>query len=281
YHTDPARTFSSGYSQGGYLAFRMAMLYPDRFAGFTSWVGFTGDDANGTPAQGTVTVTAGAVGNMIDYVGNLRHVSGSMLYSGADELVQIPSSTAMQRAFAATDDIYTWFMHPAADHFTYAVADDWAKEAALSRGAVLVRRPARVTFRTDPLLDAPQYGIRHDRAYWVSALRGARPGPLAVDLISHGCGVPVPALATSHGAGSSPVPWVSIAQQITAVHTSPAAQLLEGTLTGVASASLDLAGACLRPGASFRLTSDSPVRLLLSDGHLLRLPAGTSRGTLG
>lgn len=44
YGTDPARTFSSGYSQGGYLAFRMAMLYPDRFAGFTSWVGFTGDD---------------------------------------------------------------------------------------------------------------------------------------------------------------------------------------------------------------------------------------------
>ena len=67
---DRARVFSSGYSQGGYIAFRMAMLYPDRFAGFTSWVGFTGNDTNGTPARGSVDVNAGAVGNMIDYVGN-------------------------------------------------------------------------------------------------------------------------------------------------------------------------------------------------------------------
>jgi len=278
--TDPARTFSSGYSQGGYLAFRMAMLYPDRFAGFTSWVGFTGDDANGTPVQGTVGVTAGAVGNMINYVGNLRHVPGSMLYSGADELVQVPSSTAMQRAFAATDDTYTWYLHPAADHFTYALADDWAKEAAISRGELLAARPARVSFRTDALLDAPQYGIRHDRAYWVSQLRGAHAGPLSVDLTSHGCGVDVPVLATGHGAGLSPVPWVSIAQQPTGSRRLPAAQLLEGTLTGVGSATLNLGGACLRPGAAYRLTSNVPAELHLSDGRTVHLPAGTTTGTL-
>lgn len=280
YGTDPARTFSSGYSQGGYLAFRMAMLHPDLFAGFTSWVGFTGDDTNGTPAQGPVTVTAGAVGNMIDDVGNLRHVPGSMLFSGADELVQVPSSTAMQRAFAATDDIYTWFMHPAADHFTYAVADDWAKEAALSRNQRLVRRPARVTFRTDPLLDAPQYGIRHDRAYWVSGLRGRTSGPLSVDLTSHGCDVDVPVLANSHGAGAAPVPWISLGQYATGTRRLPARQLLEGTLTGVGRATLDLAQACLRPGAAYRLTSDGPVVLHLPGGRDLHLPAGTSSGVL-
>jgi len=280
YGTDPARTFSSGYSQGGYLAFRMAMLYPDRFAGFTSWVGFTGDDANGTPVQGTVGVTAGAVGNMMNYVGNLRHVPGSMLYSGADELVQVPSSTAMQRAFAATDDTYTWYLHPAADHFTYALADDWAKEAAIRRSELLAARPARISFRTDALLDAPQYGIRHDRAYWVSQLRGAHAGPLSVDLTSHGCGVDVPVLATGHGAGLSPVPWVSIAQQPTGGRRLRAAQLLEGTLTGVGSATLDLGGACLRPGAAYRLTSNAAAELHLSDGRTVHLPAGTTTGTL-
>src|SRR3712207_8500570 len=49
---DRDRIFVGGYSQGGYIAFRMAALYPDRFAGLVSWVGFTGDDTNGTPARG-------------------------------------------------------------------------------------------------------------------------------------------------------------------------------------------------------------------------------------
>jgi pimeloyl-ACP methyl ester carboxylesterase len=277
--TDPARTFSSGYSQGGYLAFRMAMLYPDRFAGFTSWVGFTGDDANGT-GQSAVSVNAGAVGNMIDYVGNLRHVPGAMLFSGADELVQVPSSTAMQRAFAATDDVYTWYLHPAADHFTYALADDWAKEAAISSDERLVSRPARVTFRTDPLLDSPQYGIRHDRAYWVGDLRGRATGPLAVDLTSQGCGVVTPELATTRGVGTAPVPWTSIAQQTTGSRRGPAAQVLTGTLSNVRSVVLSLAGACLRPGARYRITSYGPATVRLSDGYVLHLPAGTSSGTL-
>ncbi|MGZ6827171.1 MAG: hypothetical protein ACXVGH_10295, partial [Mycobacteriales bacterium] len=273
------RTFSSGYSQGGYITFRMAMLFPDRFAGFTSWVGFTGDDANGT-GQSAVSVTAGAVGNMIGYVGNLRHVPGSMLFSGADELVQVPSTTAMQRAFAATDDVYTWFMHPAADHFTYALADDWEKEAAISRDRRLVSRPARVSFRTDPLLDAPQYGIRHDRAYWVSGLRGRASGPLSVDLTSLGCGAVAPVLATSQGAGTAPVPWVSIAQQATGTRRTAAEQQLTGTLTNVRDVTVDLAGSCLRRGARYRITTDGPAVLHLSDGTLVRLPAGTSAGVL-
>lgn len=278
--TDPAQTFSSGYSQGGYLAFRMAMLFPDRFAGFTSWVGFTGDDANGTPVQGPVGVTAGAVGNMIDYTGNLRHVPGSMLFSGADELVQVPSSTAMQRSFAATDDRYTWYLHPAADHFTYAVADDWTKEAADSRGLHLMRRPARVTFRTDPLLDSPRYGIRHDGAYWVSGLRGRVAGPLSVDLTSHGCGVDVPVLATTQGAGAAPVPWVSLGQRQTAVRHLPAAQLLEGTVSNTRVVRVDPTATCLARGFTYRINADGPGSLVLPTGTVA-LVKGVNTGVVG
>lgn len=114
----------------------------------------------------------------------------------------------------------------------------------------------------------------------MSQLRGAHAGPLSVDLTSHGCGVDVPVLATSHGAGPSPVPWVSIAQQPTGSRRLPAAQLLDGTLTGVGSATLDLGRACLRPGTAYRLTSNVPAELHLSDGRMLHLPAGTTTGTL-
>ncbi|GAC1612042.1 MAG: hypothetical protein NVS3B26_31050 [Mycobacteriales bacterium] len=216
---------------------------------------------------------------MIDYVPNLLHVPGSMLFSGADELVQVPSSTAMQRAFAATGNTYTWYMHPVADHFTYALADDWTKEAADSRGKRLVRDPARVLFRTDPQLDAPQYGIYHDRAYWVSGLRDRTAGPLTVDLTSAARGIPMQMLATSHGTGTAPVPWLSIAQAPTAERTSSAEQLLTGTLTNVSAVSVDLTAAGLQHGAAFRIASDGPA-LLHVGASVVRLVAGTNAGRL-
>ena len=281
YPIDRSRVFSSGYSQGGYIAFRMAMLYPDQFAGFTSWVGFTGDDTNGTPLQGTVDVTAGAVGNMIDYVGNLRHVPGSMLFSGEDELVQVPSSTAIQRAFAATDDQYVWYMHNPADHFTYAVADDWAKEAADSSGQRLVTDPARVTFRTDPFLDAPAYGIRHDRAYWVSGITGRSqsPGLVETDLASAGCGRPSPLTTTGNGAGVGPVPWVSAFRLGTGSTPTARAKTLEGALGNVAALTVDTRRTCLAGSFSFRITSDGPATIHLSDGRTITLQKGLNVGT--
>jgi predicted esterase len=280
YPVDRSRVFSSGYSQGGYITFRMAMLHPDLFAGFTSWVGFTGDDTNGTPAQGTGGgVSAGAVGNMVGYAGNLRYVPGSMLFSGADELVQVPSARAMEQAFARAGDRYTWYMHPVADHFTYAVADDWRKEAADSRGVTLVRNPAHVTFTTDPRLDAPQYGIRHDRAYWVSALRGRSGGKLTVDLVSHGRGGSTPVLATTHGAGTTPVPWVSTEQAQTGSRALVRGQLLEGALTNVRSATVDLAAAGLCRGTRYRITSDGPATLRLG-GRTVALHKGLNTGTV-
>lgn len=278
---DRERVFSSGYSQGGYIAFRMAMLHPDRFAGFTAWVGFTGNDTNGTPAAGTVDVTAGAVGNMIDYVGNLRHVPGSMIFGSADELVQVPSAVAMEQAFAATDSRYDWYMHTPADHFTFAVADGWQKEADDSKDLVVERDPSRVSFRTDPFLDDLAHGIRHGRAYWVSELRGREDGVLDTDLTSHGCGVRTPTLETGVDAGQSPVPWNSTFRTSTGTTTGPAEQLLEGTLSNVASLVLDLDATCLRSGFDYSITSDGPAVLRLPDGTEVPLVDGLNSGTAG
>lgn len=278
---DPAQVFSSGYSQGGYITFRMAMLYPDRFSGFTAWVGFTGNDLNGTPLPGTVDITAGAVGNMIDYVGNARHVPGAMIFGAADELVQVPSAVAMEQAFAATDSPYVWYMHTGAEHFTFAAVDDWQKEADYSREQRLVRDPARVTFRTEEFLWDPAHGIRHDKAYWVSALRGRGQGFIDTDLTSAGCGNGIPVLEPGTGAGPSPVPWVATSKDVTGTTPLPAEQRLTGTLSNVASLALDLDAMCLRNGAAYDITSDGPTVIALPDGQRIVIAEGENTGVIG
>jgi dienelactone hydrolase len=278
YPIDRTRVFSSGYSQGGYITFRMAMLFPDRFAGFTSWVGFTGNDSNGTPAAGSAPVTAGAVGNAIDYVGNLRWVPGSMIYAAQDELVQVPSTVAMQQAFDAADNPYVWYMHNPADHFTFAVADDWRKEAAYSADQRLVADPARVVFRTSASVDSPPYAIRHDRAYWIGDIRGRTDAFIDTDLTSFGCGGRRPVLQSGTGAGPSPVPWTSISKAVSGGRDLAVRQALEGTLANVASEAIDVRRACLDTGFSYRITSDGPATLHLGGGCSLTLHKGVNEG---
>ena len=276
---DASQVFSSGYSQGGYITLRMAMLYPDRFAGFTGWVPFTGNDTNGTPAKGTVDVTAGAVGNALDLVGNVRHVPGSMIFAAEDELVQVPSAEAMRDAFARADGGFRWWQHATADHFTFAVADDWRKEAAFSKGQRLVRNPARVTYRTASFLGSPTYGIRHDRAYWVSGIAPRGEGYADTDLTSAGCGAPTLVKARALGAGPDPVPYAQDGQDVTAGR-GPRAASLAGRLAGVKALTVDTRRACLVGAFAYQIQSDGPAVLRTSDGRVLRLVKGVNTGTL-
>lgn len=278
---DDERVFSSGYSQGGYITFRMAFLLPDLFAGFTGWVPFTGDDTNGLPGQGTGGgVTAGAVGNMIDFVGNARHVPGSMIFAAGDELVPATSAGGMRAAFDAAAGAYRWWMHAPAEHLTFAALDEWQKEAEYSAGQRRVTDPARVTFRTATFLDAPQFGIRHDRAYWVTRIRPATEQFYAdTDLTSSGCGAPVETATEVATPGTEPVPYVEEGRDVTSSR-GPAVARLEGTLANVAQLRVDVRRACLTGAFAYAITSDGPATITLSDGRVLRLVAGPNSGTL-
>ncbi len=280
YDVDRDRVYAGGYSQGGYIAFRMAALYPDLFAGFISWVGFTGDAGNGTPAQGGVT--AGAVGNMIDFVGNYRHVAGALMYGGADELVHASSSEAMAQEFRAGDFPYIFYQHPMADHFAFALTDDWAKEADYSQRFERVRQPARVTYRTAAFFGNPDLGIRHDRAYWVSGIEGGDEGYRDVDVTTSGCGGSTPTVTLTPSAGLAPVPWVADAHEITGAEPIEQANAVEATVANVTALTIDTEGACLDGSeVAYSVDTDGPVTLRLSDGRAVELPdEGTHTGTL-
>ena len=282
YGVDRTRVFAGGYSQGGYVTYRMASLHPDRFAGAIDWVGFTGDGANGAPT-GSPSYTAGAIGNGVDLIKNLVNVPTVMLYAGADYLVHAWTAQAINDAFAATDNLYRFYMHPGAEHLTFAATDDWRKEADYTKDLRLVRNPARVLFTTAPFLDAPQYGIRHDRAYWVSAVRtrGEATDYGTVDLTTAGCGGKLPEIERTSGSGPDPVPWTLDEQRAASTKALASAPKLTGKLTRVSSLRIDARRACLlgKP-VQYDVESDGPVTLTLSDGRTEQLAKGRARGRI-
>jgi dienelactone hydrolase len=282
YPIDKEHVFSGGYSQGGYITYRMAELYPDRFAGAVDWVGFTGNDENGTPAE-SGGYTAGAVGNVIDFVGNLRSVPTVMLYAGADELVHANTAVAMDDAFKASDDVFTFYTHPVAEHLTFAALDDWRKEAADTAKLSLIHDPPRVTYRTAAFLDDSAHGIVHDHAYWVSKIVGRQNAYEDVDLTTFACGGSVPVTESGSGSGSDPVPWKSDFHNQTGTRALDRRDAIEGTLANVASLTVDAKATCLSGKTlSYKLTTDGPLAVTFSDGRTLRFDkAGTYTGTLG
>jgi dienelactone hydrolase len=281
YRVDRTQVFSGGYSQGGYITYRMAELWPDRFAGAVDWVGFTGNDENGTPAQGQ-GYTAGAVGNVIDFVGNLRRIPTFMLYSGADELVHANTAVAMDDAFKASDNVFEFYMHPAAEHLTFAGLDDWRKEAADTKGLTLVKNPPRVTYRTATFLDDPAHGIVHDSAYWVSDIHQRKAAYEDVDLTTYACGGSVPVTVTGTNQGGDPLPWTSDFRHQTGLKALPQRHALVGVLNNVASVAVDASATCLKDKPlTYDITTDGAATLSFNDGRKLGFAAaGRHQGTL-
>ena len=280
YQIDRDRVFSGGYSMGGYGTLRFASLYPDRFAGYTNWVGYTGDCMNGTPFKGRCPT--GAVGNVIDFVGNLRHVPGTNWYAGADELVHLHTGVALNQAMADAGIPYVYYLHPVAEHFTPGVLGDWRKEAAYTKDLVRVKRPRRVTYRTDLSLGNASLGIAHDKAYWVSGIKGRDAGFVDVDVTSSGCGGAEPIIEPTVGAGPDPVPYVSQGAEVTGHRDMARANRIEASLANAASFTVDVGDACLSPAAvSYTVTTDGPATVALSDGRTLVLSdAGTHEGEI-
>jgi pimeloyl-ACP methyl ester carboxylesterase len=288
YDIDPQRVIMGGTSMGGYGAMRVATLHPDLFAAVVQWVGATGDLLNGTPLTGAATL--GFNGNVVDLLGNLRHVPMGAMYSGLDELVHVNEALAVRDRLRELQVPSIHWLHPVATHSTYSLLNDWTKEAAWSAGRTRVRDPGRVTFRTDRRFFEPEPGLTPDRAYWVSGIVPAGDGYADVDATTHGCGAGEPIIATTMGSGTDPVPWVS--QQIDVVgqtHAS-AANRLELTLANVSALAIDLGaptaapgerGACLTGKAiEYRVATDRAVTVRFSDGRTLTLQPGVHEGTV-
>lgn len=284
FDADPEQVIVSGVSMGGYGQLAFGTLYPDRFAGMIGWVSPTGNFGVFPAGQPLTYIPGSLVANTADLVPNLANVPSVLLYGALDEFVPVFEAQAMLDRLKVEDGLrFDYFLHLNTDHLT-TLGIDQTKEAVLSDGWHRPARVARVRYRYAPDLDVLAYAIAHDRAYWVSDIRARTAAYADVDLRSAGCGLPNVLTETGSEPGTGPVPviWQHDFRRTSGTTPTVASQQLDGTLSNVASLSLDLAGACL--GASsldYGIETDGPAQIHLSDGRSLTLPApGVYHGTL-
>jgi len=272
YPIDTDRVVMSGYSMGGYGAMRIAALHPDVFAGVVNWVGFVGDEFDGTPFGGAFFANGsngGADINVVEWLGALRHVPMTALYSGEDELVFVPGALEVRQRLSDQHVPSIFYFHPLAEHLTYALADDWTKESVDSATYSLVHDPAHITFSTDRRLFEPDLDLVPDGAYWISAIVPAGAGMATVDALTLGCnGADEPGTSDAASAGTDPVPWEANTVAVTGTNHRAAANRLELTLTNVASLHVDLERACLTPdNLDVHVAGDQAVTITFSNGE--------------
>lgn len=288
---DRDQVFISGTSMGGYGALRTAIVHPDLFAGVINWVGFTGNIAN-TPLPGNPLAEllddvadsdlgpvglrpgAGSDIEVPDLVGNLRNVPTANLYSSGDALVTFTTALALFERFDAAGVEHQSYLHTPAEHLTYVILDDWQKEADYLAGRRRNGIPARVTYRTDPIGEAPELGIVHDGAYWASDIVRRETAVSEIDAESFGCGNDRPEFESGVDAGTGPTPltWVRQFRNIVGSTPVPAEPKLVLFLENIRSVTIDVEQTCLTGPFSYEVVSDGPASVSFTDGRTLVVP---------
>lgn len=223
--------------------------------------------------------TIGAVDNVYDYVGNLQHIPFAHVYSGGDEIVHVSTALGLEEQLIKGDMPYQFYLHPVAEHLTYILLDKWSKEARYITGRNLQLNPAHIHFRYEPALAFPEYGIDHNRAYWLDELSGRTQEAVEVDLTTHACGAEVfDVEEIVREGGTEVLPWVGSHRTVANSGTAPASARLTGSVVNLNQASLDVAATCLEVPFEYKVASDGPATLLLSDGRSIKLSAGSNQG---
>lgn len=286
FNIDPERLYDAGYSMGGYGMWRMAVLYPDRFAGAVAWAGFTGEylgASNTENLYGRYTGDPGGIkkdvydpnvapylepdpskrdkpvdylsvtGDPVQVLENLRYLPVLQLVASNDEIV---SPLGQYEASKRLDQLgyrHRFDLYPGYEHLTFALVDDWKVPRAWLGDTRRVTRPRRVTYRFSEAWNDPAIplGLAHDKAWWVSALRqrSQTGDPFtygAVDAVSGARREPTATPRTYQDAAALPTPNVRTG---TAWDLGPPPDLqnrLDVTFTDVRAATVDAAAAGLR-----------------------------------
>jgi hypothetical protein len=279
---DPRRVALTGYSFGGYGAYRLGMHYPDLFGRAFTGVGLPADQGWNPPAP---PVPGGQITNVYPLAGNARWVPYLDWAQATDEINPYPGPRKLQDRFTELGLRSQLWTYTSGDHFALAaVGDEWAGARDFLGAAHVKGDPSRVDYAFLPQAETPALGLRQDHAYWVSRLRARnrsgdpRTDPAVASITARsrafGEGDPRTRRVVTSGAGAGPPMPSSIdGVEWTGIPHRSRRNALAVRLANVASVVLD--------GCRARLRSRRPVRVsITSDGRAtVRLVLPFARGT--
>jgi hypothetical protein len=274
---DRTHSTLAGYSMGGYGAFLLASLFPDRFAATWSLEGLIGGFR---PSPAT---TVGLVPDARRVFPNLRWVPVLLRQGGADFNVDVVNGLVAEDALHRLGYRSRLLLFPGDIHYTPAVIDRWEPEMQyLAKSPAIDPDPPRVTYvRSIPfereinqasgsdqtIFPGPDHYMRFDDAYWMRGLtpQNGSSGVASIDARSLAIPATPHRVVAQSGAGESggdPYTW-SGDDWTPAGVPARRSNAFRATLTGARAVTLD--------ARRMRLSTCRPIAAAVRTEHRLTL----------
>ena len=277
--TDPNRTVISGYSMGGYAAYKLGLTYPEVFA---QAVVLAGPPTCGVRLLPDVDIPGdldpnshcAREGDTWRLLVNGRWLPFVIAHGLLDGLVPITSVLQQVLELDRLGYRYRFTVYPFEDHITWVLEDKFDDPISHTGTGLRQGDPGHITFAWYPELVRPDLGIGPHQVWWLSDLTtdpqttATRGAIASVDARSYAR--PDPTRTTRRRRGFkpdldlSPGLYTELTWRIgTAVDPLPYLTL---QLTHVAGLTVDVARAGLAslPASTINVTTDTPAQIRLA-----------------
>ncbi|OBF78280.1 peptidase [Mycobacterium sp. 852002-51613_SCH5001154] len=284
--TDPNRTVISGYSMGGYAAYKLGLTYPQVFS---QAVVLAGPPACGVRLLPDVDIPAdldpdspcAREGDTWKLLVNARWLPYVIAHGLVDELVPFPSAAEQVLELDRLGYRHRFTVYPLEDHIAWVLQDKFEDPIAHMETGLRQADPGHITFAWHPQLVRDDLGIGPHRVWWLSDLTAdpavtARRGAVAeVDARSYARPDPTHTVRHHRGFILNFDPTPGVYSELDWRVGPPVGPLpyLTLRLTGVAGITVDVqrAGLAALPASTITVATDTAARITLHG-----LPGGLS-----
>ena len=282
--TDPNRTVISGYSMGGYAAYKLGLSYPQVFS---QAVVLAGPPTCGVRLLPDVDIPAdldpdspcAREGDTWKLLGNARWLPYVIAHGLIDELVPFASAAEQVLELDRLGYRHRFTVYPLEDHVAWVFQDKFEDPISHMGTALRQADPGHITFAWYPQLVRADLGIGPHQVWWLSELSAdqsvtARRGAVAqVDARSYARPDPTHTVRHHRGVFLNFDPTPGLYSELDWRVGPPVGALpyLTLRLTGVAGLTVDVARAGLAalPSSTITVATDTAAHITLGG-----LPAG-------
>jgi Putative esterase len=282
--TDPNRTVISGYSMGGYAAYKLGLSYPQVFS---QAVVLAGPPACGVRLLPDVDIPAdldpdspcAREGDTWKLLANARWLPYVIAHGLVDELVPFASAAEQVLELDRLGYRHRFTVYPLEDHIAWVLQDKFEDPISHMGTGLRQADPGHITFAWYPQLVRADLGIGPHQVWWLSGLTAdpkvaARRGAVAeVDARSYARPDPTHIVRHHRGVVLDFEPTPCLYSELDWRTGPPVGALpyLTLRLTGVAGLTIDVAraGLAVLPSSTITVATDTAAQVTLGG-----LPAG-------